>query len=153
MTTLWGDGHHEWRVMVGMYHPDGCGGTIALELGEDEADATDDVVRRRLVGGEGDELDGKLAGVGAKDEVAFVEVHKAKGERGSAANGVERGLVGSIGGQGVVVTVEDDDGSDGDEGIHGGGLLGWFERCGAAFLSLVDGEGLCSWRGYEFAGR
>jgi hypothetical protein len=33
-------------------------------------------------------------------------------------------LVGAVGGEGVVVAVEDGDGSGGDEGIHGGGLLG-----------------------------
>jgi hypothetical protein len=32
--------------------------------------------------------------------------------------------VGAVGGEGVVVAIEDGDGAGGDEGVHGGGLLG-----------------------------
>ena len=56
--------------------------------------------------------------------MAFVEVHEAEGERGAAADGIERGLVGPVGRERVVMTVEDDDGSGGDEWVHCGGLLG-----------------------------
>ena len=49
----------------------------ALEFGEDEADAAYDVVGWGFVGGEGEELDGEVAGVGAEDETAFVEVDEA----------------------------------------------------------------------------
>jgi len=76
------------------------------------------------VRGERDELDGKGAGVGTEDEAAFVEVDEAEQESGSAADGVEGGLVGTVGSEGVVVAVEDGDGSGGDDGVHGGGLLG-----------------------------
>jgi hypothetical protein len=73
---------------------------------------------------EGQELNGEVADVGAEDEAAFVEVDEAEEEAGAAADGVEIGLVGAVGGEGVVVTVEDGDGSGGDERVHGGGLLG-----------------------------
>ena len=76
------------------------------------------------MGGEGEELDGEVAGVGAEDETAFVEVDEAEEERGAATDSVESGLVGAVGREGVVVSVEDGDGSRGDEGVHGGGLLG-----------------------------
>jgi hypothetical protein len=95
-----------------------------LEFGEDEADAAYDVVGWSFVGGEGEELDGKVAGPRAEDEAAFVEVDEPEKESGSAADGIEGGLVGAIGSEGVVVAVEDDDGAGGDEGVHGGGLLG-----------------------------
>ena len=93
------------------------------EFGEDEADAAYDVVGWGFVGGEGEELNGKVAGPGAEDETAFVEVDEAKEECGSAADGVESGLVGTVGSERVVVAVEDGDGAGGDKGIHGGGLL------------------------------
>jgi hypothetical protein len=51
------------------------------------------------VGGEGEELDGKVSGVGAEDETAFVEVDEAEEESGAAADGVERGLMGAVGGE------------------------------------------------------
>jgi len=95
-----------------------------LEFGEDEADAAYDVVGRGFVGGEGEKLDGEVAGVGAEDEAAFVEVHEAEQEGGAASDGVESGLVGAVGGERVVVAVEDGDGAGRDERIHGGGLLG-----------------------------
>jgi hypothetical protein len=69
-------------------------------------------------------LDGEVAGPGAEDETAFVKVNEAKKECGAAADGVESRLVGPVGGKGVVVTVEDCDGSGGDEWVHRGGLLG-----------------------------
>lgn len=97
---------------------------FGLEFGEDEADAAYDVVGWGLVRGEGKELDGEMAGVGAEDEAAFVEVDVAEQEGGTAADGVERGLVGAVGGEGVVVAVEDADGSGAEERVHGGGLLG-----------------------------
>jgi hypothetical protein len=100
-----------------------CGRWI-LELGEDEADAAYDVVGWGFVGGEGEKLDGEVSGVGAEDETGFVEVDKAEEEGCSAADCVEGGLMGSVGGQRVVVAVEDGDGSGGDERVHGGGLLG-----------------------------
>jgi hypothetical protein len=68
-------------------------------------------------------LDGEVPGVGAEDESAFVEVDEAEEKGGAAADGVERGLMGAVRGEGVVVAVEDGDGSGRDEGIHGGGLL------------------------------
>ena len=95
-----------------------------LEFGEDEADATHKIVGRRLVRCERDELDGEVAGVGSEDEAAFVEVDEAEEERGAAADGIECGLVGAVGSQRVVVTVEDGDGTGGEDGVHGGGLLG-----------------------------
>jgi hypothetical protein len=76
------------------------------------------------VGGEGEELDGEVSGVGAEDETALVEVDEAEEEGGSAADGIEGGLMGAVGCQRVVVAVEDGDGAGGDERIHGGGLLG-----------------------------
>jgi len=76
------------------------------------------------VGGEGEELDGEVAGIRAEDEAAFVEVDEAEEEGGAAADGVEGGLVHAVGGEGVVMAVEDSDGAGRDEGIHGGGLLG-----------------------------
>lgn len=97
---------------------------MILEFGEDEADAAYDVVGWGFVGGEGKQLDGEVAGVGAEDETAFVEVDEAEEESGAAADGVKSGLVGAVGGEGVVVAVEDGDGSGRDEGVHGSGLLG-----------------------------
>jgi hypothetical protein len=76
------------------------------------------------VSGERDELDGKVAGVGAEDEAALVEVDEAEQERGAAADGVEGRLVGAVGSQRIVVPIEDGDGSGGEDGVHGGGLLG-----------------------------
>jgi len=76
------------------------------------------------VRGHGDELDGEGAGVRAKDETAFVEVDEAEEEGGAAADGVEGGLMSAVGGEGVVVAVEDGDGSGGKERVHGGGLQG-----------------------------
>ena len=69
---------------------------MELEFGEDEADAAYDVVGWGFVGGEREELDGEIAGVGAEDETAFVEVDEAEEEGGSAADGVERGLMGAV---------------------------------------------------------
>ena len=95
-----------------------------LEFGEDETDAADQVVGGGGVGREGEELHGEGAGVGAEDETTLVVVDEAQEESAAAADGVERGLVGAVGGQGVVVAVEHGDGSGGEEGFHGGGLLG-----------------------------
>jgi hypothetical protein len=75
------------------------------------------------VSGEREELDGEVAGVGAKDETALVEVDEAEKKGRAAADGVERGLMGAVGGEGVVVAIEDGDGARGDERVHGGGLL------------------------------
>ena len=98
-------------------------GQTFSEFGEDEADAAYEVVGWGFVGGEGKELDGKVARVGTEDETAFVEVDEAEEERGAAADGIEGGLMGAVGGEGVVVTIEHGDGAGGDEGVHGGGLL------------------------------
>jgi hypothetical protein len=76
------------------------------------------------VGGEGEELNGEVARPGAEDEAALVEVDETEEEGGSTADGVESGLVGAVGGEGVVVAIEDGDGAGGDERVHGGGLLG-----------------------------
>ena len=69
-------------------------------------------------------MDGEVAGVWAEDETALVEVDEAEEEGCAAADGIEGGLMGAVGGEGVVVAVEDGDGSGRDEGIHGCGLLG-----------------------------
>ena len=74
--------------------------------------------------GEGEEHDGEILGERAKDEAAVVELDEAEGQGGSAADGVEGALVGAVGGQGLVVTVEDDEGAGGEERLHGGGLVG-----------------------------
>jgi hypothetical protein len=97
---------------------------LRLKLREDEADAAYDVVGWGLVRGQRQELDGEVAGVRAQDEAAFVEVYKAEEKRGTTANGVESRLMGAVGGEGVVVAVEDCDGTGGEERVHGGGLLG-----------------------------
>ncbi|MCU1252957.1 MAG: hypothetical protein JWQ49_5986 [Edaphobacter sp.] len=97
---------------------------VGLEFGEDQADAAYDVVGRGFVGGEREELDGEVSGVGAEDETAFVEVDEAEEEGGTAANGIEGGLMGPVGSERVVVAVEDGDCPGGDERVHGGGLLG-----------------------------
>ena len=76
------------------------------------------------MGGEREELNGEVARPGAEDEAALVEVDETEEERGAAADGVESGLVDAIGGEGVVVAIEDGDGAGGDERVHGGGLLG-----------------------------
>src|ERR1700678_151372 len=98
--------------------------SLVLEFGEDEADAADYVVGWGFVCGEGKELDGEVAGPGAEDEAAFVEVYEAEEESGAAADGVERRLMGAVGSEGVVMAVEDGDGSGGDEWVHCRGLLG-----------------------------
>jgi hypothetical protein len=121
----------------------GSGGTEGLEFGEDEADAAYDVVGWGFVGGEGKELDGEVAGVGAEDEAALVEVDEAEEECGAAADGVEGGLVGAVGGERVVVAVEDGDGAGRDEGVHGGGLLG----VGADGEETLPVGVLCGWAG------
>jgi len=69
-------------------------------------------------------LHGEGAGIGAEDETALVVVDETEEEGAAAADGVERGLVRAVRGEGVVVAVEDGDGSGGEEGVHGGGLLG-----------------------------
>jgi len=76
------------------------------------------------VSSEGEKLHGKVAGVGAEDETALVEVDEPEQKRGTAADCVERGLMRTIGGEGVVVTIKDGDSSRGEEGVHSGGLLG-----------------------------
>jgi hypothetical protein len=48
-------------------------------------------------------LHGEGAGVGAEDETGLVEVDEAEEERAAAADGLERGLVGAVGSEGVVV--------------------------------------------------
>jgi hypothetical protein len=97
---------------------------LISEFGEDEADAADDVVGWGFVGGEGEELDGEVSGGGAEDETAFVVVGEAEQEGGAAADGVKGGLMGAVGGERVVMAIEDRDGSGGDERVHCGGLLG-----------------------------
>jgi len=84
------------------------------ELGEDQADAAYDVVGQGFVGGEGKELDGEGARVGAEDETALVEVKEAEEKGGTATDGVEGGLVRAIGGQGVVVAIQNCDGAGRD---------------------------------------
>ena len=69
-------------------------------------------------------MHGEGAGVRAQDETALVEVDEAEEESAAAADGVERGLMGAVGGEGVVVPIEHGDGSGGEERFHGGGLLG-----------------------------
>lgn len=68
-------------------------------------------------------MDGEGGGVGAEDESAIVEAGKAKVKGASAAYGVEIGLLRPVEGERGVVAVDDDDGSGGDEGCHGFGLL------------------------------
>lgn len=63
-------------------------------------------------------------GKGAEDEVAAVEVDVAEEEGVAGADGVEVGLGGAEGGERDVVAIEDDDGSAGEKGGHGGGLFG-----------------------------
>jgi hypothetical protein len=115
-----------------------------LEFGEDEADATYDVVGWGFVGGEGKELDGKVAGPGAEDETAFVEVDETEEESRAAADGVQGGLMGTVGGQRVIVTVQHGDGAGGDEGVHGGGLLGVGANGEEALPVRVFGRGACA---------
>lgn len=88
--------------------------TRGSEFGEDQADAAYEVVRWGLVSGQGKKLDGEVAGVGSEDEAALVEVDEAEEEGGAAADAVERGLMGAVGGEGVVVAVEDGDGAGRD---------------------------------------
>ena len=97
---------------------------MLLEFGEDEADAAYDVVSGGFVGGEGQELNGEVPGVGAEDEAAFVEVYETEKKGSSAANGVEGALMGAVRGQRVVVAVQDGDGSGREQRVHRGGLLG-----------------------------
>ena len=63
------------------------------------------------MGGEREKLDGEVSGVGAEDEAAFVEVDKAEEKSDPTSDRVERGLMGAVGGEGVVVAIEDGDGS------------------------------------------
>ena len=86
------------RELIGIGVSSRDGRTAFLEFGEDEADAAYDVVGWGFVGGEGEELDGEVAGVGAEDETAFVEIDEAEEEGGSATDGVEGGLMGAVGG-------------------------------------------------------
>lgn len=95
-----------------------------LEVGELEADAAEEEVGEGEGGGEGEELDGVLEGEGAKDEVGVVEVDVAEQEGAAATDRIEVGLGDAVGGEGDVVSVEDDEGSAGEQGCHGGGLLG-----------------------------
>lgn len=97
--------------------------SLRSEFGEDEADAAYDVVSRGFVGGERQELNREVPGVGAEDKTAFVEVDEAEKEGGAASYGVERGLMGAVGRKRVVVAVEDGDGAGGDEWVHGRGLM------------------------------
>ena len=59
-----------------------CGGDVSsaagLEFGDDEAHATDDVVRWRLVQGEGQDLNGEGHRVWAQHKVAGIEFDEAK---------------------------------------------------------------------------
>ena len=92
MTVLWAD-ERERRDRRGAGSVSG----LRSNFGEDEADSADDVVGWSFVGGEGEKLDGEVAGVGAEDEAAFVEVDEAKEEGGAATDGVEGGLMGPVG--------------------------------------------------------
>ncbi len=76
------------------------------------------------MGSEGEELDGEGHRVGAEDEAAGVEVEEAKEQCYAAADGVEGALVSPVCGEGVVVAIDDGNGSGGEERLHGGGLLG-----------------------------
>jgi|SRR5277367_4687021 len=95
-----------------------------LKFGEDEADSAHDVVGWGFVRRERQELDREIAGPGAEDETAFVEVDEAEEQGCAATNSVESGLVGAIRGKRVVVAVENGDGTGRDERLHGCGLLG-----------------------------
>ncbi len=97
---------------------------LGLEVGEDEADTADNEFCGGTGRWDGEEGDGKRAGVRAENEVVLVEVDEAEKERGAETDGVGGGLVGAVGGKRGVVAVEDDDGALGEEGGHGGGLLG-----------------------------
>lgn len=63
-------------------------------------------------------------GVGAEDEAGLFKRGVAEVERGAGADGEDGWLVGAVGGDGVVVAVEDDEGAGGEDGVHGCGLLG-----------------------------
>lgn len=98
--------------------------TLWLEFAEQDADATNDVVGGVAVRSDGDKLDWEGADVWAENDAIFVEVDEAEGKRGSVADGEEGGLVGAVGGEGAVVAIEYGDGAGGENGVHGGGLLG-----------------------------
>jgi hypothetical protein len=93
------------------------------KFGEDETDATDDVVGWSLVGAEGEKLDGEVERERTQDEPTTIELDVPKDEVCAATDGVESSLLGSVRSDGVVVTVEDDGGTVGDEGVHCSGLL------------------------------
>ena len=55
--------------------------------------------------------------------MTLVEVDEAEEKGDAATDGVERGLVGAVGRERVVVAIEDGDGTGGEKRIHCGGLL------------------------------
>lgn len=55
--------------------------------------------------------------------MAFVYLDETNEEVGTAADSVERGLLGAIGGEGVVVAIKNGDSTRQQERFHGGRLL------------------------------
>ena len=95
-----------------------------LELVEHQAHTTDNEIRRRVTWGDSKQLNWEGSAVGPENESIVVELGEAELKRLSAADCIEVWLVGSIESKRGVVSVEQDDGTEGYERLHGGGLLG-----------------------------
>jgi hypothetical protein len=116
------------------------------ELGDAEADAADEEIGGALLGREFDELDGVFEGAGTQDKAAGLKGDMAEEELGAEADGIEVGAGRFPGDEGVVVAVEDDDGAEAEDGVHGEGLRAGNTDSdksvpGAAADSPAGGEG------------
>ena len=98
-------------------------GRLRLELGHNETDSTDKVVRGCFVGGDRNELYRKGDGVWPDDQAGVVQFDEAEKQRGATTNGIDIGLPGVVRRERVVVAIDDDHGAGKQERIEGCCLL------------------------------
>lgn len=93
------------------------------KLGDDETYTADDVVGWRFVRFEHKKLDGISKRERAEDEPSIVEFDVTEGESGSATDCKQGALVSSVRRERSVMTIQYNDGSCDEHGIHRGSLL------------------------------
>jgi hypothetical protein len=93
------------------------------EFVDDEGDAAGERFSGRLPLAGVDELDGEADVVGAEDEAVELEIDVAQLEVGTVTDGVEIGAAVPVGREGVVMPVDEHDGREEDERLHGGNIL------------------------------
>jgi hypothetical protein len=92
------------------------------DLGNREADAADEKIRGRFLRRKFDQLNGVIEGARTKDEAAGLEAHMAEEEMSAEANAVDIGAWRLPGGERIVMAVDDDEGAEAEDRIHGESL-------------------------------